>query len=390
MGRALTIFFGLLAFGLLVWVCLGHREGIQKEIADNARAALVADGHGFARASADGQTVVLQGTANTAEQRDAAGRTAAAVPGVVAVDNQIALLAEVPPPGPTSKPMIETEVGATPGPVSEPEPESDPVALDPVIESLQIQLDGDAKSAMVSGTTLITSAAEADATPKRFDTVSESITAALPDWQIESELSQGADQPAELVVAVQQVLPTLAGAKRAQLEADVDGIRIEADLASFSQRSALEATLSELNEQEDFATSNLTWLLNSPSANVERCQTAFDELLGADSIQFTTNRAEIRPGSIGLLDKLVEVATGCEVSIEIEGHTDSRGSVALNKALSQARADTVRSYLIDNGVGAARINARGLGSERPIADNNTINGRQANRRIEFRVQRTAP
>jgi len=78
MGRALTIFFGLLAFGLLVWVCLGHREGIQKEIADNARAALVADGHGFARASADGQTVVLQGTANTAEQRDAAGRTAAA------------------------------------------------------------------------------------------------------------------------------------------------------------------------------------------------------------------------------------------------------------------------------------------------------------------------
>ena len=84
------------------------------------------------------------------------------------------------------------------------------------------------------------------------------------------------------------------------------------------------------------------------------------------------------------------MATGCEVSIEIEGHTDSRGSVALNKALSQARADTVRSYLIDNGVGAARINARGLGSERPIADNNTINGRQANRRIEFRVQRTAP
>jgi len=383
MGRALTIFFGLLAFGLLVWVCLGHREGIQTEIADNARAALVADGHGFARASADGQTVVLHGTADTAEQRDAAGRTAAAVPGVVAVDNQIALLAEVPPPGPTSKPMIETEVGATPGPVSEPEPESEPVVLEPVIESLQIQLDGDAKSeslqiqldgdaksAVVSGTTLITSASEADATPNRFDTVSESITAALPDWQIGSELSQGADQPAELVVAVQQILPTLAGAKRAQLEADVDGIRIEADLASFSQRSALEATLSELNEQEDFATSNLTWLLNSPSANVERCQKAFDELLGADSIQFTTNRAEIRPGSIGLLDKLVEVATGCEVSIEIEGHTDSRGSVALN--------------------GAARINARGLGSERPIADNNTISGRQANRRIEFRVQRTAP
>ena len=144
------------------------------------------------------------------------------------------------------------------------------------------------------------------------------------------------------------------------------------------------------------ASSALTWTLDSPDpappsqAEVDGCQKAFDELLGADSIMFTTNRADIRRGSIGLLDQLVEVASDCDVNIAIEGHTDSRGSVELNNALSQARADSVRGYLIDNGVDAERISAKGFGSAQPIADNNTIGGRQANRRIEFRVQRTEP
>ena len=106
MGRALTIFFGLLAFGLLVWVCLGHQDVIQREIADNARAALAADGHEFVRASAVGQTVVLSGTAESASQRTAAESSVAAVPGVRHIDNKIALLADVPPPGPDSKPIV--------------------------------------------------------------------------------------------------------------------------------------------------------------------------------------------------------------------------------------------------------------------------------------------
>jgi len=129
MGRALTIFFGLLAFALLIWVCLGHREGIQREIADNAKAALLADGHEFARASAVGQTVVLSGTAATAAQRAAAEVTAAAVPGVVEVDNQIALLADVPPPGPDSSPIVQEPVTEAPQVVevaAEPIPEPIP------------------------------------------------------------------------------------------------------------------------------------------------------------------------------------------------------------------------------------------------------------------------
>ena len=387
MGRALTIFFGLLAFALLIWVCLGHREGIQREIADNTKAALLADGHDFARASAAGQTVVLRGTAATAAQKEAAEVTAAAVPGVVEVDNQIAVLTDVPPPGPDSKPIVRE-------PIAE-EPQVVEVAPEPIIETLQIQLDGENQSAAVNGFTLADTADQG-----RSQRISDSITASLPDWRISGELIATANQPTDLFIAVQQVLPTLAGATRAQIGADLSGIRVNAELPSFADRTALEATLTELNgelqAQDLLASSALTWTLDSPDpappsqAEVDGCQKAFDELLGADSIMFTTNRADIRRGSIGLLDQLVEVASDCDVKIAIEGHTDSRGSVELNNALSQARADSVRGYLIDNGVDAERISAKGFGSAQPIADNNTIGGRQANRRIEFRVQRTEP
>jgi len=234
----------------------------------------------------------------------------------------------------------------------------------------------------------------------RSQQISDSISASLPDWQISGELVATANQPTDLLIAVQQVLPTLAGVTRAQVEADLNGIRVNAELPSFADRTALDTALTELNSelqgQELSASSALTWRLDSPDpappaqAEIDNCQKAFDALLGADSIKFTINRADIRPGSIGLLDKLVAAASDCAVNIAIEGHTDSRGSVELNNALSQARADSVRGYLIDNGVAAERISARGFGSARPIADNNTISGRQANRRIEFRVQRTEP
>ncbi len=390
MGRALTIFFGLLAFGLLIWVCLGHREGIQREIADNTKAALVADGHDFARVSAEGQTVVLRGTATTAAQKEAAEVTAAAVPGVVAVDNQIAVLTDVPPPGPDSKPIVREPIVEEPQP-----PEVVEVSPEPILETLQIQLDGETQVAVVTGFTLSDSTEDG-----RSQRISDSISASLPDWRVTGELIAAANQPTDLLIAVQQVLPTLAGATRAQIDVDLSGIRVNAELPSFVDRTALEATLdglnTELKAQDLLASSTLSWTLDSPDAvpparaQADGCQKAFDELLGSDSIKFTTSRADIRPGSIPLLDKLVEVAGDCDVNIAIEGHTDSRGSVELNNALSQARAESVRGYLIDNGVDAERVSASGFGSAQPIADNNTINGRQANRRIEFRVQRTEP
>ena len=71
--------------------------------------------------------------------------------------------------------------------------------------------------------------------------------------------------------------------------------------------------------------------------------------------------------------------------IEIGGHTDDRGSVSYNERLSQARAESVRQYLIGRNVSADQLTAKGYGASQPLADNDTEAGRAENRRVEFRI-----
>jgi outer membrane protein OmpA-like peptidoglycan-associated protein len=74
------------------------------------------------------------------------------------------------------------------------------------------------------------------------------------------------------------------------------------------------------------------------------------------------------------------------VKIEVQGHTDSRGGKNYNRKLSQKRADSVRKWLVTNGqIDGSRINAHGYGMEQPIADNATPDGRQKNRRVQFKI-----
>jgi len=368
MSRALTIFFGLLALGVLAYICLGHhRPEIQSEVAANTRAKLTAGDFGFARVSADGQHVTLTGTAPSEEARIAAGKAALGAYGVVAVDNQIAVETLVPPPGPDPTPIFPTEPAVVET-VAPAEPEV-------VSESLQLMLDGKTRRAALVGRTVAPG-------------LEESVSTALPDWQINTTLTTTATQALDLDLIIEQLVPPLTQADSATLDVDIEGIRVDAQLGSFAQRSALQVQLDTLAAAPMFAQRNLSWLLDSPPASVDGCQTAFDELLKADSILFTTSKAAIRGSSIPLLDKLARVARDCAVSVNIGGHTDSRGSVEFNNYLSLERARAVRNYLIANGVDGERITANGFGSSKPIADNNTVDGRQKNRRIEFRVLRT--
>jgi OmpA-OmpF porin, OOP family len=102
-----------------------------------------------------------------------------------------------------------------------------------------------------------------------------------------------------------------------------------------------------------------------------------------DGVEFTTGKATLRPDSYARLDSMVEYLTHKKTArIEISGHTDNAGKKAVNKKLSQQRADAVRDYLVSKGVAADRIKAVGYGDEKPIAPNDTSEGRQKNRRIE--------
>jgi outer membrane protein OmpA-like peptidoglycan-associated protein len=100
-------------------------------------------------------------------------------------------------------------------------------------------------------------------------------------------------------------------------------------------------------------------------------------------VTFDTGKATIRPESFPRLDGVVEFMTHKKrARIEIAGHTDNVGSAKTNKALSEKRALACRSYLISKGIDGERITAVGYGGERPIAPNDTEEGRQRNRRIE--------
>ena len=77
-------------------------------------------------------------------------------------------------------------------------------------------------------------------------------------------------------------------------------------------------------------------------------------------------------------------------TIQVEGHTDSTGSPDFNRTLSQARAESVVKYLTGKGVKAARFTAKGFGPDRPVADNSTDAGRDANRRVEFNIVKQGP
>ncbi|MHB8078101.1 MAG: OmpA family protein [Candidatus Krumholzibacteriia bacterium] len=103
-----------------------------------------------------------------------------------------------------------------------------------------------------------------------------------------------------------------------------------------------------------------------------------------EGVNFATNKAELLPESRATLDRVAESLRAYpELMIEVQGHTDSRGSAGLNRRLSQARAEAVRDYLIANGVAASRLTAKGYGPSMPIADNNTAEGRAKNRRVEL-------
>jgi len=105
-----------------------------------------------------------------------------------------------------------------------------------------------------------------------------------------------------------------------------------------------------------------------------------------EGIFFDKNKATIRPQSKGVLASAAKVLqTYPSISLEISGHTSSEGDAAVNQRLSQERADSVKQWLVDNGVPPERLKTRGAGPDEPIADNKTAAGREKNRRIEFKV-----
>ena len=104
-----------------------------------------------------------------------------------------------------------------------------------------------------------------------------------------------------------------------------------------------------------------------------------------ERIEFDYNKATIRPESSGILTAVLRVLKEHpEISkLRVEGHTDSRGAAGYNKRLSQARAESVVQWFVDQGLAADRFVPMGYGKDKPIETNKTEAGRQLNRRVQF-------
>ncbi len=180
-----------------------------------------------------------------------------------------------------------------------------------------------------------------------------------------------ADKAAAEKAAAEKAAADGMAAAKAALSGDTTGVKSAADLAA--QKAASVAASKALPE-----TGALT---------PKQCQVALAGLVASEKIVFASASANVSAGSKGLLTKIAAVLARCpEAKIQIEGHTDSAGNTARNFALSEKRANAVVDELVQLGASKAGLTAVGFGEDRPIASNDTDEGKAENRRIDFVVQ----
>lgn len=174
-----------------------------------------------------------------------------------------------------------------------------------------------------------------------------------------------------------------AAAQQARQEQEQAAERTRAELAAT--QAALAAERQRREEAEQRARTLSTDLARLASVKQDPRGTV---ITLSGSVLFASGKDTLLPAARQRLDQVAEALMRGDPKSQfvVEGHTDSRGSVAVNQALSRRRADAVRDYLIERGVPAERITAEGHGPDDPVADNKTAEGRANNRRVEIVVK----
>jgi OOP family OmpA-OmpF porin len=104
-----------------------------------------------------------------------------------------------------------------------------------------------------------------------------------------------------------------------------------------------------------------------------------------EGVTFATGKSDLTDASKAILLTVAQALAGNpDVKVEVGGHTDNTGSRATNTRLSQARAESVRNFLVQNGVNPDNVTAKGYGPDQPVGSNRTAAGRAQNRRVELK------
>jgi OmpA-OmpF porin, OOP family len=212
--------------------------------------------------------------------------------------------------------------------------------------------------------------------------------AAFFDDTVEDQLKIGRGAPENFVNTLKSMFPALARLSSGKLTASdatltVDGLAIYPRAAD-----QIKATLAgAIPSSFKLADVSIGVRPPGPALEVKACQPAFDGLLAKGRILFDTGSANLSTESLALLDGLIDIAQRChEADVEVAGFTDSVGSPDANLDLSQRRAQAVVANIGESGIDISRISSAGYGDTKPVASNDTPEGRAQNRRIEFLVK----
>ena len=185
---------------------------------------------------------------------------------------------------------------------------------------------------------------------------------------------------------------TKVDANGCSIDSDSDGVADNDDRCPNTPRGIkVDAKGCPVDTDGDGVTDDLDRCPNTPAGtkvDAKGCTLLFEtgkKTLTLQGVTFVNAKADLLPESSGTLDKVAEsLVANPDVKIAVEGYTDNRGGAAVNRRLSQARADAVRNYLINKGVPAENVTAKGFGPTKPVASNAAEAGRAQNRRVELR------
>ncbi len=176
----------------------------------------------------------------------------------------------------------------------------------------------------------------------------------------------------------------MAAAKQAQAEAEAAK---QAAIAEQEKLAAAKAAAESSKEQaEKDAQALRAKLKDQLNLILQTRDTARGLIVNMSDVLFDVNQATLKPGAKEKLAKVSGILLAYpSLHLTVEGYTDSTGSDDYNQKLSERRADSVRDYLVSNGISDSNIEAHGYGKSRPVATNDTAAGRQQNRRVELVV-----
>ncbi len=178
----------------------------------------------------------------------------------------------------------------------------------------------------------------------------------------------------------------LAAAKQAQMKAEADAAATKAKAEADALKAKEEAARAEAERAQKAAAELRAQLLDQFNRVLETRDTPRGLVVNMGDVLFDFGKYDLRPEAREKLAKLSGIILAHPgLDLAVEGHTDNVGSDEVNQKLSEKRAETVRAYLIQQGLADGNVTAQGFGKTSPVVDNSTPEGRQKNRRVEIVV-----